>query len=368
MIRKYGTGEISSGQLYVMLISMMVGTGVLGLARSVAEVSQQDAWISVLLNGIGISFIVGLIVLLVSKFPSDTFLQFTATLLTKPIAFVIVFLYGVYATLTTSLIIRFLCEMVGTWFLPRTPLFVVSLIIVLTLVYITKDGLTLVARFNEIVVFSIVPFVFLIFPSLTEASLLNLKPVGGSGFINIVKGITPSFYAFAGYEILLIIYPYISNKNKNNLRYSVLSIIFVTLLYTSIVISQIALFGYEEIADILYSFINYLDILDFPVIERIEIFFTFFWTFAVLGTITIQYIAGCIAFQSSLKTKRTNTFVYLLAPVVFVLSLLPKNSAQVASLSEVIGKVNIGFGVILPFLLLLMYLVKRKRINYEKTM
>ncbi|AKL95377.1 spore germination protein [Clostridium aceticum] len=368
MIRKYGTGEISSGQCYIMLISMMVGTGVLGLARSVAEASQQDAWISILLNGIGISFIVGLIVLLESKFPEITFLQFTSILLTKPIALVIVFLYGVYATLVTSLSIRFLCEMVGTWFLPRTPLFVVSLITVLTLIYITKEGLTLVARFNEIVVFSIVPFIFLIFPSLTEASLLNLKPVGGSGFVNIVKGITPSFYAFAGYEVLLIIYPYIANKNKNNLKYSVLSIFFVTLLYTSIVASQIALFGYQEITDILYSFINYLDVLDFPIIERIEIFFTFFWTFAVLGTLTIQYIVGCIAFQSTLKTKRTNTFVYVLAPVVFILSLLPKNSAQVASLSEMIGKANIGFGVILPILLLLMYLVKRKRVNHEESM
>lgn len=367
MIRKYGTGEISSGQCYIMLISMMVGTGILGLARSVAEVSKQDAWISVLLNGVGISFIVGLIVLIISKFPDDTFLQFTSTLLSKPIAFIIVFLYGIYATLTTSLIIRFLCEMVGTWFLPRTPSFVVSLIIVLTLIYITKDGLTLVGRFNEIVVFSIIPYILLIFPSLTEASLLNLRPVGGSGFVNIIKGITPSFYAFAGYEVILIIYPYVANKNKNNLKYSVLSIIFVTLLYTSIVASQISLFGYQEIAHILYSFINYLDVLDFPVIERIEIFFTFFWTFAVLGTITIQYTAGCIAFQSTLKTKKINAFVYLLAPIVFVLSLLPKNSVQVVSLSEMIGKANIGFGVILPILLFFMYLVKRKRVNNEKS-
>ncbi|ABR47096.1 spore germination protein [Alkaliphilus metalliredigens QYMF] len=368
MISKYRNGEISSGQSYIMIISMMVGTGILGLARSAAAISQQDAWISVLLNGLSIGFMVGLIIFVISKFPNCTFFQYTSFLLSKPIAYVIVCLYGFYAVLTTSVIIRLLCELIGTWFLPKTPLFVISFIIVLTLIYITKDGLTSVGRFNEIVVFSIIPFIFLMFPSLSQASLLNLRPVGGSGFTNIIKGVIPSFYAFAGYEVLLLIYPYISNKNKNNLKYSVVSIIFVTLLYTSMVASQIALFGYQEIADILYTFIHYLDVLDFPIIERIEIFFTFFWTFSVLGTLTIQYIAGCIAFQSILKVKKINTFVYFLAPIVFILSLLPQNSVKVVSISEIIGKANIGFGFVLPILLLLMYILKGKRVNHEKGM
>ncbi|SDK09977.1 GerAB/ArcD/ProY family transporter [Natronincola ferrireducens] len=368
MIKKYETGEISSGQSYIMIISIMIGTGVLGLARSVAMISKQDAWISIILNGIVICFMTGIIILLSNKFPKHTFLKYASILLTKPIAYLIVFLYGVYAILTTALVIRITCEMVNTWFLPRTPMIVISFVIVSTLVYITKDGLTFVGRFNEIVVFSIIPFVLLIFPSLSEASILNLRPVGGSGFINIIKGVPPAFYAFAGYEVLFLIYPYISNKNKNNLRYSVLSIAFVTILYTSIVASQIALFGYQEIVGILYPSINYLDVLEFPIIVRIEIFFTFFWIFAVLGTLTIQYIAGCIAFKSILKTKQISKFVYILSPIVFVISLIPQNSMEVMEFSGVMGNINIGFGIILPVLLLFMYIVKRKRVNYEKDM
>ena len=368
MIRKYGTGDISSGQCYIMLINIMVGTGILSLARSVALISKQDAWISVTLSGIGICCITGIIVLLSSKFPEHTFLEYASILLTKPIAYMIIFLYGVYAVLTTSLIIRIACDMINTWFLLRTPLFVVSFIIVSSIIYITKDGLTLVGRFNEIVILSIVPFILLIFPSLSKASILNLMPIGGSGFINIIKGTTPAFYAFGGYEVLFLIYPYISNKNKNNLRNSVLSVFFVTLLYVSIVASQVALFGYQEIADILYPSIDYLDVLDFPIIVRIEIFFTFFWIFTVLGTIAVQYIAGCIAFRSIFKTRKISNYVYILSPIVFALSLFPKNSLEVQSFAKVMGKANIGFGIMLPFLLLLIYIAKRKKVHYEKDM
>lgn len=366
MISKYSNGEITSGQSYIIIVSIMVGTGVLGLARSVATISQQDAWISVLINGIGISLVMGIIISVISKFPNCTFFQYTSFLLSKPLAYGTAFLYGIYSVITTALVVRYLSEMVGTWYLPRTPMIVVSFLTVSTLVYLTKDGLTLVGRFNEIVVFSIVPFIFLVFPSLSEATLLNLKPVGGAGIVNIVKGVIPSFYAFGGYESILFIYPFIANKTKNNLKYSVLSVMFVTILYTTIVASQIALFGHQEITDILYSFINYLDVLDFPIIERIEIFFTFFWTFAVLGTLTIQYIAGCIAFQGITKSKKVNVFVYLFAPIIFFLSLFPKNSAQVVTFSDIVGKASIGFGIVLPILLLLMYMIKRKVVNHEK--
>ncbi|SCY97318.1 GerAB/ArcD/ProY family transporter [Alkaliphilus peptidifermentans] len=367
MISKFKDGEITSFQSYIMIISIMVGTGVLGLARSVAEIAKQDAWISVLVNGIGISIIIAFTIFVISKFPQLTFIQYMSLLLTKPLAYLVVFAYGIYAIFTTSLIIRFLCEMVGTWFLPRTPLTVISFIIVATLVYITKDGLTFVGRFNEIIVLAIIPFIFLIFPSLSEASLINLKPIGDSGIHSIIKGIPPSFYAFGGYEVILIIYPFISNKNKMNIRYSMLAILFVTVLYTSIVASQIALFGYQEITEILYSFINYLDVIDFPIIERIEIFFTFFWTFAVIGTLSIQFIAGCIAFQSVFKTKKTNTFVYLFTPIIYILSLLPENSVKVAEYSEIVGKANVCFGIFLPIILFIMYLIWGRKKAYDKT-
>ncbi|WP_026476221.1 GerAB/ArcD/ProY family transporter [Alkaliphilus transvaalensis] len=367
MISKYKDGEITAEQSYLIIVSVMVGTGILGLARSVAEVSKQDAWISVLINGIGISIIVGVTIFVISKFPQLNFLEYTSYLLSKPVAYIITSAYVVYSVFASSLIVRFLNEMIGTWFLPRTPPSIISLIIVATMVYILKDGLTIVGRFNEIMVFAIIPLIVLIFPSLTEASLINFKPIGGAGLENILKGVMPSFYAFGGYEVILIIFPYISNKNKNNLKYSVWAILFVTALYTVIVAAQIALFGYQELTGILYSIINYLDVIDFPIIERIEIVFSFFWIFAVLGTLTIQQIAGCLALQSIISNKRVSIIVYILSPIIYVLSLLPDNSAKVVAYSEKVGQASIGFGIVLPILLLLMYIIRGRKVVSEKS-
>ncbi|ABR46740.1 spore germination protein [Alkaliphilus metalliredigens QYMF] len=366
MYQKHKNGEITAIQSAIFLISIMIGTGILGLARSVAEVSNQDAWISVFINGLFISFVVMIIVYTVSKFPQHNFLQYNCYLLSKPLGYFVTLCYVIYAILVTAIITTFLTEMVYTWLLPNTPMTVIKLMIVITMVYMTRNGITTLARFTESIAFLLIPFAFLIFVGLPEASFINLRPIGGSGLSSIFKGTIPSFFAFAGYESLLVYYPYISNKQKPIMKYSISAIMIVTIFYTAVVMSQIALYGSDEIAVVLYPSINYLTAIDFPIIERTEIFFTIFWIFTVLATIGIQYLVAGILLQNIFQTKTTNIFVYALSPVIFLLSLYPKNTAVVVSLGEKIGQLNIFFGFLFPFLLLIMYLIKGKDNRHNK--
>ncbi len=366
MYNKNSNGEISAMQSFSILINMIVGTGILGLSRSVAEISQQDAWLSVLINGIFITFIVVIIVYTISKFPKYNFLQYSCYLLSKPLGYIFVFCYAIYGIALTVTVISFLSEMISTWLLFNTPSYIIKLLIVLTVVYMTKNGLTILARFNECIIFLLIPLALLIFVGLPEASLVNLKPIGGSGLSNILKGALPSFYAFAGYETLLVYYPYISNKQKPIMKYSVIAIISVTLLYTAMVMTQIALYGPDEILTVLYPSINYLTSVTTPVFERTELFFTVFWIFTVIATSGIQYLSSAILFQNIFKTKKINFFVYAFAPIIYVLSLLPQNVAVVTDLGEKMGNANIVFGFLLPILLFIMLLIKRRNHNGEK--
>lgn len=366
MYQKYKNGEISAIQSFIIILSVSIGAGILGLSRVVAEVAQQDAWISVLINGFFISCIMVMMVYTISKFPQYNFLQYTCYLLSTPLGYLVAISYSVYSTLVTAVVIRFLSEMVYTWLLPNTPLYIINFIIIATIVYMNKNGITALARFAETLAFLLIPFALLIFIGLPEASLINLRPIGGAGLRAIFKGILPSFFSFAGYEVLLIYYPYISDKQRPIMKYSVSALLMITVFYTAAVMSQIALYGPQEISQVLYPSINYLTAVDFPVIERTEIFFTIFWTFTVLVTIGIQYLAGCIVLQNIFSTRKTSFFVYLLSPVVYLLSLYPQNTAEVMEYGDKVGNLNIFFGLLLPLILLIMYLIKGRKDNYEE--
>lgn len=362
MYGKYKDGEITPIQTYIILVSIMIGTGILGLSRVVAEVSRQDAWISVLLNGLFISLIIIIIIYTISKFPQFNFLEYVCHLLSKPIGYIITIAFIAYSILATGTIMRFLAEMIGTWFLPKTPSYIIILIIAITVVYMTRNGLTVLARFNEVIAFLLIPFVLLVFVGLSELNFIHIRPIGGSGIKNIIAGVVPSFYAFGGYEVMMVIYPYISNKKKPILKYSVLAILLVTLFYSAIVFFHIALFGPDEIQRVLYPAINYLGAVDFPLVERMEIFFTFFWTFTVLATAGLQYITANILLQSIFKNNKTSIYAYILSPIVFIIALIPRNTVMVAETGDKIGKLTVFFSMALPILLFLSYLLRKRRL------
>lgn len=359
MYQKYSNGEITAIQAFVILISIMIGTGVLGLARAVAEVSQQDAWISIMLNGIFIAFMMMIIVYTISRFPKHNFVQYTSCLLGKPLAYIVTFSFAIYAMLVTAIVIRFLSEMVTTWLLGNTPLWIINLIIVITIVYMVKNGLTVLARYNEVILFMLIPFSLLVLVGLPEASIINMMPVGGTGISTIIKGAIPSFFSFAGYEVLLIYYPYISNKQKPIMSNSVVAVLLVTLFYTATAATQIALYGPQEIQHVLYPSITYLTAVEFPVIERMEIFFILFWVFTVLGTAAIQYLAGCILLQNIFTTKKTYFFAYGLAPMIFLITMLPENTREVVDLGDKVGRANVFFGLVFPLVIFILYFIRR---------
>ncbi len=365
MYQRYKNGEITAVQTYIIIISIMIGTGILNLAKLVADVSQQDAWISVFLNGLLISVIIGLIIYTFKQYPQLNFLELCSHLLTKPIGYLIAFSYGLYVIFATSTIIRFLSEMIYTWFLPNTPIYVIAIIILGTTLYMTSGGLTVLARFNEVVFFLLIPFTLLILVGLPEIRLINLRPVGGSGLKNIISGIIPSFYAFGGYEVIMIFYYYISDKEKSIGKYSMISAFIVGIFYTASVATQMALFGHQEIRWILYPAINYLGAVEFPLIERMELFFAIFWSFTVLGTAGLQYYSGCIVFQNIFKNKKSNLYSFILAPIILFIALLPENAPQVAQLGEIVGKINIFYGLFLPLLLFLVSTIKRRFFFHE---
>ncbi|QNO15993.1 endospore germination permease [Alkalicella caledoniensis] len=366
MFNKYTKGQITAIQFYIVIISIMIGTGILNLATQVTKISMQDAWISVLIAGILVCIFTYLSIFIASHFDEMTFFQYFSYLLSKPVTYVISILYFIYSLVVTSAVLRSLADMISTWFLPRTPLWVIILIAILTAVNLTKDGITIVARFSQILFYTLFPMLPLILVSINKLSLLNVMPVGGTGFATIAEGALPSVFTYAGYEIVLFIYPLIANKNKNIVKTSVLCVFMVTLIYTLTVFTQIALFGYQELQTILYPTINYLDVVDFLIIERIEVFFSIFWIYTVIATIIIQFFVGTYVLQKTFSTSSNGIFVYIFSPVVFFLSLYPKNAMMLGSIKEYIGYANLFFGIALPLILLLMFLVRGRKVKIDE--
>lgn len=359
---------ITSGQLFAILSSAMIGTGILNISRTVAEVSRQDAWISTFLAGLAVTANTLIIYILASRFPSKTLAEYSQIIMGKWVGRLIVLIYIVYRIATAALVLRIMVELINTWFLPATPTRALIIPALLLLVYLARNGVSVQGRVNFFLFWLLLPLMLFTFPPVIQRPFfINLLPVGGTGFITIIKGMMPAIYSYLGFETLLMLFPYVQDK-KNILKASISAGLLTTVVYTMVVTVQVAIYSYERLAALLYPLMRYISFIQMPFMERVEIFFIFFWVFAIFQTSGIQFFVTTLETGILLKKKDTKNISIFLTIPLYIIAMHPKNIGEIIELIGYIGYLGLVAALGLPVVLLVVAIIRGlKEEEYEKS-
>src|SRR5690554_726339 len=185
--------QISNRQLWFILFMIRTTVILANLPVLTLSDSRQDAWISALLTLLGSEVFVLLIAYLDSRFPGVSLIEYSQQLLGKwagrIISFVLLFLF-----LEVSLVkLRFYAEVIATGFLPETPMWFITGLMVINAVYCVHLGLETLARASDLLFFIFVfSIISLIIIPLPEIRLNNIQPVLARGWQPVIRGaLTP---------------------------------------------------------------------------------------------------------------------------------------------------------------------------------
>ena len=331
MMLDKGRNLISTKQLFAILVIVMGGTGLIGLTGLVTDGVQQDAWISTLLSGI-LAFVgMNLILFLLKHFPNDDFIGISEKVLGKYLGRIPGIILFLFYLVFTALALRTLVDLSAVWYLPKTPIEITLITTLGLLFYLTRNGVKVMGRFQQIILWVLVPIIPLFMvPFLVHKDLLMVMPVGGSGLVPILRGIFPAFYAFFGFETIFILYPYVRNDadHKEIVKTANLAIVLVIIFKVFVVFSNIATFGHKEITFFLYPLLQYFKLLSFPVIERLEFFLMYFLVFMIFSSISVTFYMSNLSIEKVLKIEGyKNTGLFLAIPVYY-LTIYAQNVGQ----------------------------------------
>lgn len=188
---------INSLQLFILLVSMMFGIGVLTLPRNVTEsVGTSDSWISVLLTGILTCIPITVIGKLSAVFPRQHFLDYTKQILGQSLAWVLGFAVSCYFVLLLVLEIRAIGMLVRTYLLPKTPLEVLIILPIFASVYLTTGGANAVIRLNEMLMpFLVTVFIVILALSCQNFHFKDVQPLFRTDIPSLIKGIPSSTFS-----------------------------------------------------------------------------------------------------------------------------------------------------------------------------
>lgn len=355
---------LSSSEVTCLLTGLMIGMGALIIPNDVMSTSRQDGWISAAIGCIYPLVVMSITIYIFNNHPGVSILDLSRKFYGKVIGNFLNILFSFQFLFYAASVADAFSNLLRLYMVSfLKPINILMLVFVLT-AYTSGKGLKTIARVNEIMFFFTVFILIFTLAALKDGSVLNVSPIFGSGFKNIISGSKDTIFAYATSEALLLIPAFIRDKNK--IKNAFLKSIGVTaIFYTWMTFITIYYLGPDVIPKNIWAFISVTDSVKIPIITNFRFIFTYMWSLIILKTISNEYYfaAHIISNVSKVNFKIINAAIF---PILIYASLRLGNE----TIRRKIGAAVIPWITIFNILFILsiaLIIFAKKALNSEKT-
>ncbi len=352
---------VTSTQAAMMTAKAMIGTGILVLPQSISKsVQTPDGWIAVALSGLLAMLFAWLLTKLSLKFPGRTFYQYSQIIAGKWIGLFFCVAVSLYYLLSAAYLLRVMGEVVRMYLLDKTPIEFIILAFMGVAVYAATAGISGIAQlielFMPIIVLTLAVFIIL---SFGDFKLDQLRPILGSGFMPVLKGLEPSILSYSGFQIMLFI-PAFMVDLRHSAKAAMTGIGITTILYTFVVMVAIGSLTVEEVQTVTWPTMSVAMNIELPggFFERFESLFTVLWVISMFTAFVLYHYVGSLGLVE-VAGKSYRLYVYLTLPVIYFLAVWPGNLNEVFKFGDYIGYASFATFAVIPLLFLALAAIRR---------
>ncbi|NWK67645.1 GerAB/ArcD/ProY family transporter [Bacillus paramycoides] len=260
--------QISPVFVFFLIHSAQFGAGVLGFARIIAKAAGYDGWIGVLIAGIYIHILLWMMYFLLKE-TNGNLIDLQRQTFGKWLGNGINLIFIAYFLTVSISVIRTYVEIVQVWMFPTASTFMLTLFLCLVSYYIISSGFRVITGICVISIGGTLGYLFLSLFVLKYSHWTNLLPVFTHSFSDIVKAAKLSIYSMTGFEIYLMIYPFVKNPKQSH-KFAQFGALFSNLLYLFSTILAFAFFSEKQLSKTIWSQLSMTQVIQLPFIERLE--------------------------------------------------------------------------------------------------
>jgi spore germination protein len=310
---------VTSSELTTILVSVMLGVGVLSLANSVVKTAKQDGWICCILGAIYPLYMVFIASYLCKKSPKENILTLSKKCMGKILGTTLNIVFIGFFLLIGSAVASGISNLLKIYMVTFLSNYQFLLMFFLIPAFIAYKGIKTLTRVSEVIFYVTLPLLLVPIAALKEGNLLNVMPVFSSGLINILKASKETAYAYTGIEILFLIYPYLRD-GKQLKKSGIKSIVITVLIYTWFVFTTIYYLGIDIIPKFIWSSMSVSEAVVIPIINNFRYIFMVLWSAILFRTIAIYYYGFTYGLSETIKKIKRKDFVLLVYPLYIWIS------------------------------------------------
>ncbi|MFY4776758.1 GerAB/ArcD/ProY family transporter [Metabacillus sp. RGM 3146] len=357
------TKKITLFQLFMLVVQTQVGVGILSLPYLLFLGAGKDGWISLLIGGMVIQFVLLLYYFLLKKYPEKSLYEVFLLLFGNKAGKLFVLLYAAYFVAIGILIVVQFERIISRWVLPETPSWVIGLILVFLAAYLAKESLVIISRYDVLVSpFLLIIIVFIAF-SLKDANLMFIMPIGQEGIMNMILTSKDAMIALLGFEIFFFGAGLAEGTPKKKLRSGVIGVLFVTLLYLYVTFVCYIYFSPQELPLVPEPVLYLLKSFTFRVIERTDLLFLSLWVVFIHNTLVIYLYLSSTGITHLRKKKKSHSkYIFLPSICLFIGSLfVGMKDNEVTAFSKYLSYGSYAFVFFIPIAVILISLFMKKK-------
>lgn len=357
--------KISNIQVGVFVFNTILGVGILTLPASLTKEVGNDAWLLSIISGLANIPFIYFICKVGERYGEKGFLgalkglfgKFLGTVLSLPVL--------VYFIIFSGIVVRIFAETIKLYLLNNTPLEFVIIPLLILAIFLARSGVEPTGRFFEVVT----PIIIIILVGLiitaapNKSQVTNLRPYLTTPVMKYIKGLRTGAFSFAGFEIVMILYPFI-RKPKGAFKASAISLLTLIAFYTVIIIECISKFGEKETKALIYPTMTLIKSSEVPgaFLERMEGFLISVWVLFVFTTLASLIFGFSVIGGDLLKHKERKHIIPLFLPAMYLIALTGDNVAQLFAMIDKLTLYLGGYTVmLLPTAMFIMMIIKKKK-------
>lgn len=120
-------------------------------------------------------------------------------------------------------------------------------------------------------------------------------------------------------------------KKKKTLKYSLMALAIVTLIYILIFVMALSQYGIHQLQRQNWPTLALIKEIDLPgyFIENLDGVVMAFWVLVIFGTMGPAYYSAGKILSELFNTKTHELFIIPLLPIIYIVSLIPQNLVQI---------------------------------------
>lgn len=356
--------KISINQLICLVILNQVGVSILSIPYKESRLSGYDSWMSMIIAGVIAQIAILIVYKLGKTYPDRPIQQYLSSIVGKPLGTIVNLLFAAYCAESCLTLIISYSDVVNRWLLFETPWFVLIGLFVLVSGYIASSTLRSISTITQSIMgMFLICFVIIFISGIGNGDLRHFLPIGTHGIAPILKGAIPAFWAYAGYELLLYVFPFVKCKKKTHIMIAMSVANGITTLFY-VFISFIVTYNFSEdqLNYIPEPMIFILRKFRWPIVQSLDILFITIWLSVTLVTAYIYLFlsARYLAFLGNKEFQNHPLLVWIVASICFVAGIFFSDRQLLPGFSDYH---NISTAILiigLPTLLLLISFIKKK--------